>query len=265
MPRIFRYSSKSYQKLDANEQHRFAQRHALNIYPADAIYSMIPKNGCSTLRTSIAIANGCITDVADFNWIHQNNETFAASLSELAKARYTFTILRCPYARLVSVYLDKIVNRNPVAWRYVDLHARKIDITDVSFEFFVRSLGRERIRNGDIHWRPQTHFLVYAEYDDYFAFEDFPRITEVLGRAIDLELVDARPLTRHGTAGYKALTAKDPFRLKPLELLHHRSKGRLPAPGDMYNDELVACVKRAYRSDLALYKRLFGSNALLFQ
>tara|TARA_R110000823_G_scaffold195624_4_gene326918 strand:+ start:4034 stop:4831 length:798 start_codon:yes stop_codon:yes gene_type:complete len=264
MPRVFRYSSRSYQKLDSNQAHVFAQKHALNIYPADAVYTLIPKNGCSTLRTSIAIANGCIRDAADFNWIHQNNDTFSASLAELAKAKYTFTILRCPYSRLVSVYLDKIVNRNVVAWRYVDLHRRTIDIEDVSFEFFVRSLCRERIRNADIHWRPQTHFLVYEKYDDYFAFENFPQLAAALKSTIDLELVDARPLTEHGTGGYKALSRREPFRLAPFELLGAKNQGRLPTPKSMYNEELVACVKRAYKSDLALYKRLFGAGNLLF-
>lgn len=264
MPRLFRYSAKSYENLRANAQHSFAQRHALNIYASDAIYSFIPKNGCSTLRTSLAIANGCIADAADFNWIHQNNDTFAASLSELVRARYTFTILRCPFSRLLSVYLDKFVNRNIVAWRYVDLHDRTIEFDDITFEFFVKSLCVERIRHGDMHWMPQTAFLVYEDYDDYFAFEDFPALVETLQRKIGLDVVDARPLTRHGTAGLRRLSKKAPFRLSPFELLGFRKRGSLPAPESMYTEELVKCVQRAYRSDLALYKRVFGKENLLF-
>lgn len=262
MPRLFRYSRKSYGSLNANKQHIFAQRHALNIYQSDSIYSFIPKNACSTMRTSLAIANGCIKDSSDFNWIHQNNDTFTASLSELAKAKYTFTVLRCPFSRLLSVYLDKFLNRNPVAWRYIDLHDRTIDIEDITFEFFVKSMSKDHIKNGDIHWMPQTNFLVYEEYDDYFAFEDFPRMAEKLKSKIDLDLVDARPLTKHGSDGYRRLSRKEPFRLSPFKLLGLKKGGSVPTIKSMYSDELVEFVKKAYKRDITLYKRKIGSDKL---
>ena len=264
MSRLLRYSHQSYANLNANKQHMFAQRLALNIYPSDAIYSFIPKNGCSTMRTSLAIANGCIADSSDFNWIHQNNDTFSASLADLAKARYTFTILRCPFSRLLSVYLDKFLERNPVAWKYIDLHNRKIEMENITFEFFVKSMCTQRIRIGDIHWMPQINFLVYDEYDDYFPFEEFPRMTEELEQKIGLVLVDARPLTKHGRDGFKKLSRRTPYRLRPLELLGLKKDGFLPTLKSMYSDELVKCVKKAYKQDIALYKRKIGPQNLLY-
>ena len=264
MPRLLRYSSQNYATLGSNAQHVFAQRHALNIYASRAIYSFIPKNGCSSMRTTLAIANGCIRDVSDFNWIHQNNGTFSASLSELATAQYTFTILRCPYSRLLSAYLDKFLNRNPVAWRYIDQHKRSIEYDDVTFEFFVKSMGREPIRNGDIHWMPQANFLVYENYDDIFAFEDFPALVTSLKEKIDLDVVDARPLTGHGREGFRRLARKAPYRLSPFELLAARKEGKLPTIKSMYSDEMKDCVRRAYRKDLALYKKQFGTANLAF-
>lgn len=263
MTRLFRFSSTSYESLRANAAHQFAQQHALNIYASDSIYSFIPKNACSTMRTSLAIANGCIKDSSDFNWIHQNNDTFTANLSELAKASYTFTILRCPYARLLSVYLDKIVDRNPQAWRYVDLHKRSIAIDEITFEFFVKSMAKKAIRNSDIHWIPQTDFLVYADYDDYFALEDFATMAERLKDRIGLELVDARPLTQHSTSGFKKLAKRKPYKLKPFELLASKQQGALPTLKSMYSDDMIQCVKRAYRQDIALYKRALGPENLL--
>ncbi|TAL45777.1 MAG: hypothetical protein EPN89_11775, partial [Methylovulum sp.] len=81
--RPFKYSSASYVNLSKNQQHQFAQGHALRIYNSNSIYSFIPKNACSTMRVSLAIANGCIADTdkldeLDFNWIHNNNDTFRA-------------------------------------------------------------------------------------------------------------------------------------------------------------------------------------------
>lgn len=264
MTRLLRYASQSYENLRANTRHRFAQQHALNIYSSSSIYSFIPKNACSTMRTSLAIENGVIRDSTDFNWIHHNNDTFAASLADLARAKYTFTVLRCPFARLLSVYLDKFLERNPVAWRYLDLHKKAIGLEDVTFEFFVKSLGKAHIRNGDIHWMPQTSFLVYDDYDDYFALEDFSMASQVLKDKIGLDLVDARPLTQHGTDGFKRLRRKKPYALPPLELLLAKKAGAVPSLESMYTQELVKIVRRAYKSDIALYKAKFGKEHLSF-
>lgn len=264
MTRLLRYSADSYDNLNGNRRHRFAQQHALNLYASDAIYSFIPKNACSTMRTSLAIANGAIRDSADFNWIHHNNDTFAASLAELARAKYTFTILRCPFSRLLSVYLDKFVDRDRVAWKYIDLHKRDIEFDDITFEFFVKSMSKQAIRSGDIHWVPQVNFLVYDDYDDYFALEALSEMVDVLRTKIGLEVVDARPLTRHGRDGRKRLNRRKPYQLSPFELMKAKREGALPTLQSMYTDELVKIVRRAYREDIALYKKKIGRASLAF-
>ena len=40
----------------------------------------------------------------------QTTQLFQATLAELVKAKYTFTILRDPYSRIYSCYLDIDVN-----------------------------------------------------------------------------------------------------------------------------------------------------------
>ena len=78
----------------SNQQHIFAHTNALQIYDSSAIYSMIPKNGCTTMRLSIALANGAIADRSDWEWIHLNNDSFRPSFKDLALASYRFTVLR---------------------------------------------------------------------------------------------------------------------------------------------------------------------------
>ena len=69
----FKYSASSLNKLDNNPQHRFAMNHSMMIYQKNTLYSFIPKNACSTMRLSIAYANGCIDSVEQGHWIHNNN------------------------------------------------------------------------------------------------------------------------------------------------------------------------------------------------
>ncbi|MCP3921794.1 MAG: sulfotransferase family protein [Desulfobacterales bacterium] len=265
MTRFFRFSCSNYNNLKNNPKHKFAQNHSLNIYEVDAIYSFIPKNACSTLRTTIAHANGCIKEKSDFNWIHKNNNTFSANISELIKAKYTFTILRCPFARLVSVYLDKIVNRDPVAWNYIDLHKQKINMEDITFDFFVKSMRNPHIKNGNIHWRPQIDFLVYEEYDDFFSLENFSEAVKTIKEKLGIDVIDARPLTKHGLDGYAFLEEKNYYDLKPFELLNLKIKGSLPHPCKMYNDELIKIVRNTYKNDIQLYKKKIGPDNLMFK
>lgn len=264
MNRTFRYSASNNNALAQNPKHKFASQHALNIYQADAIYSFIPKNACSTMRTTLAYANGCISDTADFNWIHKNNHTFSANLREMLKATYTFTVLRCPFSRLASSYLDKIVSRNTVAWGYVDLCERKIDIEDITFESFVKSIKTPRIRAGNIHWRPQVDFLVYKNYDDYFSVENFPKAVQTLKEKIGLEVIDARGLTNHGVDNYSLVDSDDFSSVKPIEFLKMKETGQFPAPRALYNDELINIVKSAYKDDIALYKDVIGTDGMMF-
>ena len=53
--------------------------------------------------------NGAIKNIEEIQWIHQNNHSLNASTSEALKAQYTFVMLRNPFKRLLSFFLDKLV------------------------------------------------------------------------------------------------------------------------------------------------------------
>lgn len=56
--RLLRWASETNASLSTNFQHTFAARHALLHWPSGAVATFIPKNACSTLRLSLAVANG---------------------------------------------------------------------------------------------------------------------------------------------------------------------------------------------------------------
>ena len=259
--RLLRFASQSLAHLPHNPAHVFAAGYALSIYPSDAVYSFIPKNGCSTMRYSLARANGAIARAEDFNWIHANNDTFRASLRELATAKYTFVILRDPYARLVSCYLDKIVDQTDMAWRYRVLRRYEVDAPDVTFRDFVVSL--KRLLQADEHWRPQIDFLVYDRYDDYFALEDFSKAGEKLKKKIGFEVHDARALTMHGLDRFERVVGDGCFADKTArELLALKREGRVPDTRRMYDAALIDLVTSLYASDIAFYRENTGRDCL---
>jgi hypothetical protein len=263
MVRFLRYSAVDYEALQRNGKHNFAQNHSLYIYKSNSIYSFIPKNACSTMRVSIAYANGCINNIQDFNWIHKNNQTFKATLSDLIRAEYTFVILRCPYARLASVYLDKIISRYPPAWDFYDLIDRKIELNDICFTKFVNNLQRKKVQNANNHWRPQVDFLVYQEYDDYFCLENFPEVVTCLKSKINLTVMDARNLTNHGIDKLK-LIDDDFSQAKPDDILRLKKDGFCPSPKSLYSDDLVAKVQKLYSDDIKFYQETIKESYLMF-
>lgn len=265
MNRQLRYSAKHYQALQQNPQQNLAQSHALCLYRENAIYSFIPKNACSTLRASIARANGCIKDERDFHWIHQNNQTFNANLGDLIRAEYTFTILRCPFARLASVYLDKITSKSDlVAQDIQQLMKWSIDIDELSFSDFVELLEKPWFRLANRHWRPQIDFLVYEEYDDYFCLEDFGNAETVLKQKIDLDIMDARAITLHGIGHLEKIHNGDFSKSSAHEIHLLKRDGQTPTTNTLYDDKSVEKVARLYKSDIDLYTGIFGANNLSF-
>lgn len=264
MAHLLRYAaSVNTSILRANPKHNFAHIHALQIFDSGAIYSMIPKNGCTTMRVSIALANGVIADTSQWEWIHLNNDSFRPSLKDLALAPYRFTILRCPYARLVSCFLDKIVRRTADAAKFQAASGLS-NLDRLTFRRFCGELSRTEVLESNMHWRPQTEFLVYAEYDDYFCFEDFAAIAPRLKDKARLTIVDSRPMAKHDSGQFKTVYAMQSFADVELQYIEAMlESGFYPSPLRFYDRALASEVGSIYAADLALYGRHFPGKGLL--
>lgn len=249
--------------LARNPQHELAHNHSMAIYNADAIYSMIPKNACSTLRLSIAMANGAIDNEASWRWIHSNNLTFKPTLRDLATAKYTFTFLRCPYARLVSCFLDKMVSRTADAWQFHKLIDETLPLPRLTFRRFCTEMATPKVKHANIHWRPQVDFLVYKTYDNLFCVEDFASAAERLEQQIGLRLIDSRPLVKHDSSHFRILPFSKSFAdTEVWQLEAMTMKGLRPHALSFYDDGLRELVAAAYAEDFRLFRQLFSGKGL---
>ncbi len=211
------------------------------------------------MRLSLAIANGCIADGSDIEWIHTNNDTFSAGLNDLIRATYTFVILRNPFLRLASCFLDKIVGQSRPALRLRELVAPDLNLDQITFDDFVHFLSDAAVRADNMHWRPQVNFLVYACYDDYFSIENFPAAVETIRARAGLEVVDARPLTAHGIERYRLLPADiDHSRTPVQEITRLKRLGDCPDPRSLFTHETIDLVGSLYADDIRLYLDKIG-------
>lgn len=262
--RKFRNSGNNNGTLRNNQPHNFAMQHALMLYRKNALYTFIPKNACSTFRYSIAVENGCIENESQINWIHANNQTFNPTLSEAIKVDYSFVVLRCPYARLASVFLDKIVSKENDAWQLRELQNRNFDLNSYTFYDFVKSLSKPHILNANIHWKPQSRFLLYKEYDDYFCFEKLNDAIISLKKKIGFEIIDTRKFIKHGTDRFEKVSDKNYSRASTFEIQEMMQNGLCPAHSALYNDAIKDIVGDLYKEDISLYIEKFGEEGLLF-
>mgnify|MGYP000103154790 CR=1 FL=1 len=267
-PRLLRKARHKQGLLRQNPMHKFAADRALFHYASNSVYTFIPKNGCTSMRLSLAIANGAIADSSDWQWVHSNNTTFTGDLAALATARFTFVILRCPYRRLVSTFLDKMVSREPPFWSLCRMGKEDPDPAKMSFRSFVELLGKPGRLQHDPHWRPQENFLVYENYDRWYAFEHFNEACADISKQTGMQIHDARSLSGHSTSlrmSKNAEVVPGSFADASLEELYDmRRNNVLPSHHALYDDTIRAQVAKLFAIDIDLYTEHFGAEDLLF-
>ena len=254
--RLLKNARLEHSTVGQNKLYAFSLEHSLSIYPLDAVYTFIPKNACSTLRYSIAIANGFLGDISDIDWIHQNNPTFMSTQREVALASYTFVILRCPYTRIASCFLNQVVDGK---FNSYDQMGNKLS---GNFHDFLSVIKSQQRSERDQHWRNQSDFLHYEKYDEYFSLESFSEAINSLGTR-GFTVHDTRAVLKHDLTNMKRVDG-DFAKMKREEFLKMKEEGYTPNYKSMFGDVEINLVNDIYNDDINLYKSHFGDNCLLF-
>jgi hypothetical protein len=250
--RELRYARWDMGPLADNKKHCFSRDFTMNLYRHAAVFSFIPKNACTMMRFSIAVDNGFLSADDDVNWIHANNRTFNSSQSELATAKFTFTILRCPFDRLASTYLDKIVGMYRDAWDFRADGSKLGSASQASFTDFVTEItSGERIRRNQ-HWRPQMDFMIYSDYDRFYSFAKMPEMIKELKETMAFEAIDVRKAAAHDRSRLQIVEGD--FSTTPaFEIAAMKRSGTCPSTEALYNEQTLKLVEHHYRDDIRLY------------
>ena len=242
--------------IEKNEEHEFARKHTLIHLKSNSICTWIPKNSCSSLRYSMAVANGAISGISDIEWIHKNNYSFNASNKELLTANYTFVILRNPFKRLLSFFSDKLCNTGSNTNDKSYEKAKLAMGTDAKTTFaeFVEILWRNSsLKEANEHIRDQCDFLIYKKYDDYYALEQYERAAAGIKKKAGLTLEDVRPYntihTSYGCSESDELTYETPAEFMGMAL----AKSRKARAEHMYSSEMIKKVGSLYLNDILMY------------
>lgn len=161
---------------------------------------------------------------------------------------FKFTVVRSPYTRLVSSYMDKLRNTNSdyttneyrsflaavFGWRA----ARRVDVSTAprpSFRSFVAAVARMSPVDMNAHWKPQTLLcgLGIMPYD-------------YIGRVETIEKDAQHILTRLGFAHERFPSSMD---------IGFPPSGTSPnLSAELYTSDLLETVRRVYATDFALLR-----------
>jgi hypothetical protein len=244
--------------IKENEFYDFSLDYLLSIYSLESVYTFIPKNACTSLRFSIAVSNGFLKDISDLHWIHENNDSFQPSKREVAIAKYTFIVLRCPFTRIVSCFFDQVVFNK--YFDFTDSTGNKLSLSFYDFLQIVKSQNRF---DRNEHWRNQSDFLHYENYDDYFSLEQFPEAINKLSNK-GLKFFDTRNKMKHSLIGLNKVDGNF-SKTNELEIKKMKEGGNIPSYRSMFDEETINLVKEIYSDDIDLYSSKFGDKDLLFK
>ena len=217
----------------------------LYIQDIDHGITWIPKNGCSSLK--LALENSDYRCFYGFLGVNKINSQTKISL-----------ITRHPYDRLVSLYLDKVVELKIPFWRpyFDEMIKYSKGCEQLTFENFVYALARGNlIRRGD-HTYPQTSFCLYSNPSKYTSIYDISTISSLYEK-LDLS---ASSYTFQSPDGYKgAMTStlllkkvhiQDAWKCPGYKLLNQKiNHAEIPRAENFRAPHLQTIVQKLYQKD----------------
>lgn len=253
--------------LLANENYQFAINHTKVHYKSNSVCTWIPKNACSNLRCSIAIANGAIAGIEEIDWIHSNNDCFVASTKEALETEFTFIILRNPFKRLLSYFLDKLCHSDGLQ-KDISYQIAK-DVfefnSEMSYEDFINYLWEHPHKiYEDEHTRPQCDFILYRNYDRYYSIEALEEAVAEIHTKTGLKIYDTRSINSIYTTKDHDSNPGIMYQTKALDIKNWQIQNQSPDAINMYSKDMIQKVAAIYLQDVMLYlKRVsHGSSEL---
>lgn len=270
MPRLPRYQHAMSRQLPPLLQTvRTAQRLRRSLVydaEADLVYLNNPKAACSTIKATfmrgLAARQGITLDGAALTaHVHGTSDLRSGGFHQITPGRTRiFTVVRNPYTRVLSAYLDKIVRPEPnsITRRRMALQYGLAPDHVPDFAAFLRLIAQPG-HLLDPHFAPQVaNTLPYAFGATVHAFEDLatraPQLSDLMGAPLQIRQrhatqATAGALTDDAAALISALYAEDfdTFGYSRDPALRHAPPASVPqviAPGDGITARCAALLGR---------------------
>ncbi len=230
---------------------------------APVAYCYIRKNACSAFRRMI-IEHSLHPKRDDERPVFYMDRCHRLGYGDLDACAHAIFVIRDPYERIVSGYLQQVVSRLDEPYPVLAQSVREIagrDRAGLSFADFVELyLGAGDFSRIDVHFMPQVAHLAPIRYSDVLWDRHLAEdAAQVFGPALAEEYF-RRPVNAMAHLARHA----DPDAWKtPAGELHRRftASGALPARDDLLTPALRERLAAIYAADLALFERYLSARA----
>ncbi len=233
-------------------------------------YCPIGKNACTLLKNMLLTIspeqeNYQQSNLKMHEYIDKNKSLFTLKdFSYLEHSDYfKFIVIRNPFKRLVSTYVDKFVkrrnNKDPHAlpviksvYEYLGLEPNFAK--SITFSQFIDYLLRTEDRHLDGHWRPQAVYFAanLVKFNFVGQFEKLDNVINHLEKQLKLK-IDAN-VSKH-RLDYGDFTGKEKFNnIYPEQL---SKLAATPKSKQFYTPQLEEKVRIRYAEDIAIYEKEF--------
>jgi hypothetical protein len=254
-----------FEKIQNFKNKRYLYNHILTPNPKTC-YCRIPKNACTLIRYGIAAKFKLIdTDkpLEAITWVNKNTEYLVKKFkdSEKIKAPNQFVILRNPFERILSSFLDRVVNRKDK----IDHLLKKKNIVlngMVNFEKFVEDI-LPHIYTENPHFVPQYLFMRKKIRYNYII--DIKNLNKMIksGQFYDLLNIDEYQtdiLSKHTNSIKLNMNFKNAYKM-PLKEIKYLNKHYISIYEKCFsNDKINKIIQNLYKKDYQIYNLTKNQN-----
>mgnify|MGYP001082136558 CR=1 FL=1 len=165
-------------------------------------YNYMPKNACSTVKSTLAFANdGSVFEQTP----HQLDAKYRQKPINIDGSWKRLVILRDPFERLISAYLDKVIRPlepdvvKLVDWIYrTEYERERVGEQSITLRQFWHWVRQQQSDNLNPHWRHQSAMLAFDSYDYILRVETLVSDWNALG--LSNSVSELRVFLNHATS-----------------------------------------------------------------
>ena len=238
------------------------------------VYCSIPKNACTLFKTFTLENSNDKAFRKESDNIHtyiarKNREIKLKDLSILNdKSYFKFVILRNPFDRLLSAYLDKFVNRRhpeqlaefakKVIKKIYNSRGLEVDYyRGITFSQLVYYLCNTEDIFLDQHLKPQYLFLGSIKFEYYGQFERLNEVITYIENRFNVKI--DQKVSNHRTLYSNPVELKNNLNYHDLYASDLRELNLRPRTKQIYTPKLIDLVKQKYARDIEIYTSQFSS------
>lgn len=170
---------------------------------------------------------------------------------------------RNPFDRILSFYLEKIVEFKLPAWKtfFSELSITSKGCEEINFINFLKALIKNNSHFRNDHTMPQNKFFLFGDLKNYshvFQLKELSSFGSKIGIPFSFDQrvkpTDGLKDAKHGLKDLKRIEIKGSESIPSYQLLNMKINGELPLNSSFQTEETLNLINRLYKEDCEIFR-----------